>query len=114
MPGNRPYSETVSPFYDEEYLTAYEGLGLSKRLENAQLRCLLGVVQVGEKSNFVTYLKTRNEDNMFQAQELQNRLEAIPPDEAILNFKMEDYVYKACLQMSSYIVQPGLMTYIKG
>jgi len=97
-------------FGGESYLG---GSGLFQRLQEAQLNALISLVNVGERCNFVNYLKERNEEYVFQAEVLQNKLEGIPPDEAIMHFKMQDYVYKACLQMGTYIFQPTLMDYIK-
>lgn len=120
IPGNRPYTETVSMFYNEDYFRAfhfdengvYNGMGLGQRLQIAQQKCIIELTKVGEKANYVEYLKKRNEDTMTQMETLQNTLEVMPADEAILHFKMEDYVYKACLQMSSYIIQPSLMSFL--
>jgi len=89
------------------------GDGLLQRLQDAQLGALVSLIKVGEKSNFITYLHERNGEYIYQAEVMQNKLETIPPDEAILMFKMQDYVYKACLQMGTYIFQPTLMDYIK-
>jgi hypothetical protein len=89
------------------------GDGLFKRLQDAQLNALISLVNVGEKANFINYLKERNEEYVYQAEVLQNKLEGIPADEAIMKFRMQDFVYKACLQMGSYIFQPSLMDYIK-
>ncbi|MCL2775317.1 MAG: flagellar hook-associated protein FlgL [Oscillospiraceae bacterium] len=99
-----------SKFYNDPYAGP---IGLFQRLQTAQTNTLVELVKVGEKSNFVSYLKERNDNNLYQTQTMQNNLEFMPPDEAILNFKMQDYVYKACLQMSSYIMQPSLMDYLK-
>jgi flagellin-like hook-associated protein FlgL len=96
--------------YSEPYLG---GDGLFKRLQDAQLNALIMLVNVGEKANFVNYLKERNEEFVYQAEVLQNKLEGIPADEAIMKFRMQDYVYKASLQMGTYIFQPSLMDYIK-
>ena len=98
---------------DSPYSGYVGGDGLFKRLQDAQLNALISLVQVGEKSNFVNFLKNRNEDYIYQAEAIQNKLEVMPPDEAIMLFKMQDYVYKACLQMGTYIFQPSLMDYIK-
>jgi len=118
MPGHRPYLATTMTMYiDEEndysYLRAFEGTkGLAERLQEAQLNTIIELTKVGEKSNYVEFLKRRNENNMDMMYELQNKLEAMPPDEAILRFKMQDYVYKACLQMGTYIFQPSLMNFL--
>lgn len=113
-------SEIYGPVYEEDdvdfdgaYVSGEDGTGLFKRLQDAQLNALLSLVNVGERANFVNYLKERNEEYVYQAEVMMNKLEVIPPDEAIMNFKMEDYVYKACLQMGTYIFQPTLMDYIK-
>jgi len=89
------------------------GDGLFKTLQQAQLNALISVVKVGERANFVTYLKDRTEQYIFQAESAQNKLEAQPADEAIMNYKMQDFIYKACLQMGTYIFQPSLLDYLK-
>lgn len=88
-------------------------VGIFKRLQDAQLDVLIGVTTLGESSNFVQYLRERNTDSIFLAEEMQNKLEVIQPDEAIMNFKMQEVVYQACLQMGNYILQPSLMSYLK-
>jgi flagellin-like hook-associated protein FlgL len=95
--------------YSEAYIG---GDGLFQRLQEAQLNALISLVNVGERSNFVSYLKERNEEYVYQAEVLQNKLEGIPADEAIMKFRMQDFTYKACLQMGSYIFQPSLMDFI--
>ena len=87
--------------------------GLFERLQERQVNAIIELVKVGEKANFTAYLKERTENNLYETQVMQNNLELIPPDEAILKYKMQDYVYKACLQMSTYIFQPSLMDYLK-
>jgi len=87
--------------------------GLFRMLQDKQQNVIIELVKVGEKSNFISYLKERTENNLYEAQVMQNKLELIPPDEAILKYKMQDYVYKACMQMSTYIFQPSLMDYLK-
>ena len=108
-----PITEEADVDFDGAYVSGAEEHGLFKRLQDAQLNALLSLVNVGEKANFISYLKERNEEYIYQAEVMMNKLEVIPPDEAIMNFKMEDYVYKACLQMGTYIFQPTLMDYIK-
>jgi hypothetical protein len=108
-----PISEEQDVDFNGAYVSGEDGTGLFQRLQDAQLNTLLALVKVGERANFVNYLKERNEEYVYQAEVMMNKLEVIPPDEAIMNFKMEDYVYKACLQMGTYIFQPTLMDYIK-
>ena len=127
VPGWRPYlSSTMSDRYTEDYLMAFgrmtniDGgpddrqftMGLGQRLQAAQQRALLEITRIGEQSNFVEFLKHRNEDNTYQMQVMQITLETIPPEEAIMWFKMHDFIYKATLQMSSIIFQPGLMSFL--
>lgn len=121
MPGWRPFTETTMTWYlEESYHLAFmdaivgggAGNGLFERLQIAQMNTLIKLTEVGERANHVDFLHRRNDDQMFQMQMLQNRLEAMPPDEAILHFKMHDFVYKASLQMSAQIFQPGLMHFI--
>jgi flagellar hook-associated protein 3 len=106
----RDQAEFDYALYSEAYVG---GDGLFKRLQDAQLNALISLVNVGERANFVSYLKERNEEYVYQAEVLQSKLEGIPADEAIMRFRMQDFVYKACLQMGSYVFQPSLMDYIK-
>ena len=108
-----PITDDDDVDFDGAYVSGEDGHGLFQRLQDAQLNALISLVNVGEKANFINYLKERNEEYIYQAEVMMNKLESMPPDEAIMNFKMEDYVYKACLQMGSYIFQPSLMDYIK-
>jgi len=98
-------------YLGEEYND--DATGLFKRLQEVQLNTIISLAVIGERYNYVSYLKDRNEDYTYHNQVMQSNLETIPPDEAIMKFKMDDYVYKACLQMGTYIFQPSLMDYIK-
>ena len=127
VPGWRPYlSSTMADRYTFDYLLAFgrmttlDGggddrrftMGLGQRLQAAQQNALLQITRIGEQSNFVEFLKHRNEDNMYQMQLMQITLETMPPEEAIMWFKMHDFIYKATLQMSAIIFQPGLMSFL--
>ncbi|MCL2099532.1 MAG: hypothetical protein FWH24_03740 [Oscillospiraceae bacterium] len=114
VPGHRPYlATTMNMFLDEDYLMAFDGAkGLAERLQDIQVNAIIQVTKVGEKSNYLEFLQQRNENSMDQLYEMQYKLEALPPDEAILYFKMHDYVYKATLQMGAYIFQPSLMSFL--
>ena len=101
--------DTTIEYVDENNMRA----GIFRRLQNAQLSALIGITTLGEKSNFVEYLLDRNEDSIFLSEEMQNKLEIIQPDRAIMDFKMQEVVYQACLQMGNYILQPSLMSYLK-
>ena len=123
VPGHRPYHSTTMEMYREDdyaYIRAFEngihgfpdGKGLAQRLQDIQVNAIIKLTEVGEKSNYLGFLKMRNENSTDQMYELQFKLEAMEPEEAILNFKMHDYVYKACLQMGAYIFQPSLMSFL--
>ena len=87
--------------------------GIFQRLQKAQLNALIGITTVGERANFIEYLQDRNRDSIFLAESMQSKLEVIQPDKAIMDFKMQEVVYQACLQMGNYILQPSLMSYLK-
>ncbi|GHV10650.1 hypothetical protein FACS1894219_00520 [Clostridia bacterium] len=104
--------EIPNPYPD--YQGAFDGVaGLFKRMQDGQQHTLVELVKIGEKTNFITYLKGRTDDNIFLAESRQSQLEDIDAEEAIMNFEMQNYVYKACLQMGTYIFQPSLMDYLR-
>jgi hypothetical protein len=118
MPGWRPYTETTMTRYlSLEYHMAFFNAGspadgLFARLQSRQLNVLIELTEIGERDNHVNFLKGRNEDAMYHLQVWQNKLEAIPPEEAIMNFRLHQFVYNASLQMGAALFQPGLMQFI--
>lgn len=90
-----------------------DGVGLFKKLEIAQQKVLIQLTNVGERSKFVEYLKNRTDSNLYEAETYQNKLEAIKYEEEIMNYKMQQMVYSACLQTGTYVLQQSLMDYLR-
>lgn len=90
-----------------------DGAGLFKKLEMAQQKALLEITNMGERSKFLEYLRDRTDANLYDANVLQNKLEAISYEEEIMNYQMQKMVYSACLQTGTYVLQQSLMDYLR-
>ncbi|MHC1695467.1 MAG: hypothetical protein AB9835_09430 [Eubacteriales bacterium] len=70
-------------------------------------------VGVGEKSNFISFLKDRLDMSEINASVKQKDLEALSLEEGILQFSDQELLYNACLQMGTKILQPSLLDYFR-
>lgn len=81
---------------------------LEKRIEDN----MLAYVNVGQKTNFTEFLKSRYETDEFNALSRQRELEGIDEAKAILDFSIQEMAYKAALQMGGKILQSSLLDYM--
>jgi flagellar hook-associated protein 3 FlgL len=73
----------------------------------------LQYVNIGEKSNFVSYMKDRLESEKINASKKQNDLEVLDTAEGIIEFSELEFAYNACLSMGSKLLQPSLLDYLR-
>ncbi|MDW5300101.1 MAG: flagellar hook-associated protein FlgL [Sedimentibacter sp.] len=91
--------ENITP-YIEEY-------------EDQKKQVLVSITDIGAKTNYLDFLKVRNEDNQFNINEKLVDVEEIDSAEAIIDFKMQEYSYNAALSMGNKILQNSFIDFMK-
>lgn len=75
---------------------------------------LLGkITESGTKSNFLDYAKSRLETQSDNLAEKTDNVEYVSPADAIMDWKMQDYAYRAALQIGTNIIQPTILDFMK-
>jgi flagellar hook-associated protein 3 FlgL len=83
------------------------------RFEEQKKQVLVHITDIGAKTNYLDFLKTRNEDNQFNLNKKLLEVEFEDPAEAIVNFKMQEYSYNAALSMGNRILQNSFIDFMK-
>lgn len=91
--------EKITPFIDE--------------FENQKNQVLVSVTDIGSKTNYLDFLKLRNEDNQFNLNEKLVEVEEVDKAEAIVDFSMQEYSYNAALSMGNKILQNSFIDFMK-
>lgn len=89
--------------------------GFSKYLNmirDATNKVTLRMTEIGSDTQYLDFTINRMEDEFVNLAERANDIEFIDPAEAIMQFKMQEYVYTAALQMGQRILQPTLFSFI--
>ncbi len=81
--------------------------------EEQKKKVLINVTDLGSKTNYLDFLKLRNEDNQFNLNEKILDVEYVDRAEAITEFKMQDYLYRAALSMGNKILQNSFIDFMK-
>ncbi|MDD4088786.1 MAG: hypothetical protein PHS04_03180 [Tissierellia bacterium] len=81
--------------------------------EKQKAKVLVNITDIGAKTNYLDFLKTRNEDNQFNLNKKILEVEFEDPAEAIVNFKMQEYSYNAALSMGNRILQNSFIDFMK-
>lgn len=93
--------------YDKEEA----GRLLNKFLDNSN-KIALSMTEIGADSQYLDFTLSRLESEQLNLTERQETLEIIDPAEAILDLKMQEYIYNAALQMGQKLLQPTLFNFI--
>lgn len=83
-----------------------------KNFENQKKQVLHSVTTIGTKTNYVDFLKTRTEDNNINLNKKILDVGYVDPAEAIMDWKMQEYSYRASLQMGNKIMQPSFIDFM--
>jgi len=81
--------------------------------EKQKKNVLVSITDIGSKTNYLDFLKTRNEDNQFNLNEKILDVEYVNPAEAIMDFKMQEYSYNSALSMGNKILQNSFIDFMK-
>jgi flagellin-like hook-associated protein FlgL len=84
-----------------------------KNLEQQQEKLMTNVTGIGVQSDLLASTKTRLESSELNLNEKISDVEYIDPAEAIMDFKMQEYSYRAALQMGTLILQPTFLDFMK-
>lgn len=84
-----------------------------EKFEEQKKQVLVNVTDIGAKTNYLDFLKMRNEDNQFNLNEKILDVEYVNPAEAIVDFKMQEYSYNAALSMGNKILQNSFIDFMK-
>jgi flagellar hook-associated protein 3 FlgL len=93
--------------------SATEISAYADKLQDSQSQVLSVLADIGGRVNRLELLSNRyDEDNLLYT-DRNSKLEDVDQAEAIMNYKMSEYVYNAALQIGSKIVQPSLVDFLK-
>ncbi len=85
---------------------------LLDKFRDATNKSNLVVTSLGADTQYLEFTVDRLETEELNLIERQQNLELVSPDEAIINFKMQEFVYNAALQMGQRLLQPTLFSFI--
>lgn len=70
------------------------------------------ITELGAKASYIDFTIDRLDAESISLKERQNALEIIDPADAIMDFKVQEYVYNAALQMGQRLLQPTLFSFM--
>lgn len=85
---------------------------LVRNFEVQKNNTLKQITQMGSKSNYLDFIKTRTDDNNINLSKKINNTEFVDPAEAIMDWKMMQYSYTASLQMGTKLIQPSFIDFM--
>lgn len=85
---------------------------LLDKMTDAYKNVTLRISEMGSDYDYLEYSVDRLEDDRLNLIERQDELEFIDSAEAIMLFKMQEYIYNAALQMGQRVLQPNLFNFI--
>ncbi|MFA9423335.1 MAG: flagellar hook-associated protein FlgL [Sedimentibacter sp.] len=83
-----------------------------EEFEQQKKQVLVGITDIGAKTNYLDFLKSRNEDNQFNLNEKIDEVEFVDSAESIIDFKMQEYSYNAALTMGNKILQNSFIDFM--
>lgn len=84
-----------------------------EKFETQKKEVLVEITNIGSNTNYLDYLKFRNEDNQYNINEKMLEVEKVNSAEAIVDFKMQEYSYNAALSMGNKILQNSFIDFMK-
>lgn len=82
---------------------------LDKNMDNI----LAKLAEIGAKSNRLELDQNRLDDNILNYKALRSKVQDVDMAEAIMNFSMEENVYRAALSTGARIIQPTLLDFLR-
>ncbi|HBD63461.1 MAG TPA: hypothetical protein DC038_03395 [Clostridiales bacterium] len=96
------------PGYSLDNMTPYIG-----KFEEQKKQVLVNLTDIGAKTNYLDFLKVRNDDSLFNLNEKLVEVELADPTEAITEFMMQRYSYNAALSMGNKILENSFIDFMK-
>ncbi|MBP1925762.1 flagellar hook-associated protein 3 FlgL [Sedimentibacter acidaminivorans] len=96
------------PNYSYDNISQYIG-----KFETQKTSVLISVADIGTKTKYLDFLKTRNEDTQLSLNEKIDGVEHIDTADAIIDFKMQEYSYNAALSMGNKILQNSFIDFMR-
>jgi flagellar hook-associated protein 3 FlgL len=93
--------------------SADEISGYAGQLQDSQSHVLSTLADIGGRVNRLELISNRYDEDNLMYTEMKSKLEDVDQAEAIMNYKMSEYVYNAALQIGSEILQPSLVDFLK-
>jgi len=84
-----------------------------KEYEEQKKQVLVSATDIGAKTNYLDFLKVRNEDNQFNLNKKLIEVELMDPKKAIVDFTMQEFSYNAALSMGNKILQNSFIDFMK-
>ncbi|AOT70028.1 flagellar hook-associated protein FlgL [Geosporobacter ferrireducens] len=104
-----PIASATSVIKTEKLDTSAMLDDLDKNLEN-----ILGKLSgIGAKTNRLELDQSRLEDTIINLKKLLSKAEDVDMAETIMNFKMEENVYRSALSVGARIIQPTLLDFLR-
>lgn len=83
------------------------------KLQDCQTHIMSVDASVGGRVNRLELIQNRFEDDILMYEALKSNIEDVDQAEAIMNYKMAEFVYTAALQVGNNIVQTSLINFLK-
>lgn len=100
--------ELEDPNFSLDSITPY-----IEKFEEQKKQVLVNITDIGAKTNYLEFLKLRNEDGQYNLNEKILDVEYVDSKEAIVDFKMQEYSYNAALSMGNKILQNSFIDFMK-
>jgi len=100
-------SEFESPSYSFDTLNTLYG-----KFQQATQNPSLSVTKIGEKTNYLSFMTTRYEDQNYNLEKKQTAVEGVDAASTYLEFSTQQVAYKAALQMGSKLIQQSVFDYM--
>ncbi|WMJ78588.1 MULTISPECIES: flagellin N-terminal helical domain-containing protein [unclassified Sedimentibacter] len=99
--------ELNNPDFSLDNITPY-----IEKYEEQKKQVLVGITDIGAKTNYLDFLKLRNEDAQYNLNDKILDVEYVDSAEAIMDFKMQEYSYNAALSMGNKILQNSFIDFM--
>lgn len=86
---------------------------ISDKFDAQRTGIIIDITKMGSNTMFLDYTEKRLDETEFNFVKSIDTLEYIDSAEAITNFKVQDYVYRATLQMGMNILSPSFIDFMK-
>ncbi|MBC3888628.1 flagellar hook-associated protein 3 [Acetobacterium paludosum] len=100
-------SEFESPSYSFDTMNTLYG-----KFQQATQNPSLSVTKIGAKTNYLTAMTSRYEDQNYNLEKKQTAVEGVDAASAYLEYSTQQVAYKAALQMGSKLIQQSVFDYM--